>query len=136
MLTQDYMTRHPVSVYADDPLLRVAEVFDIEKFRHLPVVDHTNCLVGILSDRDMRNIQAAMEILEENISHEAKIQVKDVMTANVRSVDAGSSLTSAAEIILELRIGALPVTEQGKLVGILSYTDVLRDFVDLMKDRL
>lgn len=127
------MTKDPVTVRADDPLSRVGEVFDVEKFRHLPVVDASRNLVGILSDRDLRNIQCAMEILETSVYGEQHVLVKDVMTATVRSVSAGDSLKSAAELFLSLRVGALPVVEDGKLAGILSYTDVLRAFISLAK---
>ncbi len=133
MIVQDYMTKDPVTVRADDPLSRVGEVFDVEKFRHLPVVDASRNLVGILSDRDLRNIQCAMEILETSVQGEQHVLVKDVMTATVRSVSAGDSLKSAAELFLSLRVGALPVVEDGKLAGILSYTDVLRAFISLAK---
>lgn len=127
------MTKDPVTVRADDPLSRVGEVFDVERFRHLPVVDASRNLVGILSDRDLRNIQCAMEILETSVQGEQHVLVKDVMTATVRSVSAGDSLKSAAELFLSLRVGALPVVEDGKLAGILSYTDVLRAFISLAK---
>ncbi|HMU82152.1 MAG TPA: CBS domain-containing protein [Leptospiraceae bacterium] len=133
MIVQDYMTKDPVTVRADDPLSRVGEVFDVERFRHLPVVDASRNLVGILSDRDLRNIQCAMEILETSVQGEQHVLVKDVMTATVRSVSAGDSLKSAAELFLSLRVGALPVVEDGKLAGILSYTDVLRAFISLAK---
>ena len=133
MIVQDYMTKDPVTVRADDPLSRVGEVFDVEKFRHLPVVDASRNLVGILSDRDLRNIQCAMEILETSVHGEQHVLVKDVMTATVRSVSAGDTLKSAAELFLSLRVGALPVVENGKLAGILSYTDVLRAFISLAK---
>jgi CBS domain-containing protein len=74
-----------------------------------------------------------MEILETSVQGEQHVLVKDVMTATVRSVSAGDSLKSAAELFLSLRVGALPVVEDGKLAGILSYTDVLRAFISLAK---
>ncbi len=131
MQVQNYMTKDPVAVVDSDPLARVGEVFDVEKFRHLPVVDESHNLVGILSDRDLRNIQCAMEILETSVSHEQKVRVKDVMTATVRAIEGTDSMKSAAELMVSLRVGALPVVDGKKLVGILSYTDVLRAFISL-----
>src|SRR5688572_22283595 len=131
MIVQDYMTKDPICVKADDPLSQVGQVFDVAKFRHLPVVDHSHSLVGILSDRDLRNIKCAMEILETAISSEEKIRVRDVMTDSVHSVGPEESMTKAAQMLVQLKIGALPVVKENKLIGILSYTDLLRAFVDL-----
>jgi len=129
MLVREYMTKDPVAVRASDPLSRVGEVFDVQKFRHLPVVDDSGSLVGILSDRDLRNITAAMEILEQSLSHSTGVRVADVMTSTVTSVAPDANLKEAAKIMADLKIGALPVVEGQKLAGILSYTDILRAFV-------
>lgn len=130
MLVREYMTANPVTVKADESLARVGQVFDVEKFRHLPVVDESHNIVGILSDRDLRNLQAAMEILESNISGEEQVKVRDVMTSHVTSVTPDAPLREAAQKLIDMRIGAMPVCESGsKLVGIISYTDILRAFV-------
>jgi acetoin utilization protein AcuB len=129
MLVREYMTKDPVVVRASDPLSRVGEVFDVQKFRHLPVVDDAGSLVGILSDRDLRNITAAMEILEQSLSHSTGVRVEDVMTSTVTSVAPDANMKEAARIMADLKIGALPVVDNQKLAGILSYTDILRAFV-------
>lgn len=129
MQVREYMTKDPVVVRASDPLSRVGEVFDVQKFRHLPVVDDAGSLVGILSDRDLRNISAAMEILEQSLAHSRGVLVQDVMTSTVTSVAPDANMKEAARIMAELKIGALPVVENQKLAGILSYTDILRAFV-------
>ena len=131
MLVRDYMTINPVAVSVDDPLSRLGQVFDVERFRHLPVTDASGALVGIVSDRDLRNIKAAMEILESSLSGEGHVRVRDVMTQGVRSVEPGMPLSAAAQLLLTERIGALPVVEAGRLVGMLSYTDVLRAFIEV-----
>lgn len=128
MLVRQFMTKDPVVVRASDPLSRVGEVFDVQKFRHLPVVDDSGSLVGILSDRDLRNISAAMEILEQSLSHESGVKVADVMTSTVTSISPETRMKDAASTMADLKIGALPVVENGKLTGILSYTDILRAF--------
>lgn len=131
MLVRDFMTADPIVVKAKDPLSRVGEVFDVQKFRHLPVVNDDGSLAGILSDRDLRNIAAAMEILEQSLSHAGSVTVADVMTSTVMSVAPDSTMRQAAQIMVDLRVGALPVVHSQKLVGILSYTDILRAFIDV-----
>jgi acetoin utilization protein AcuB len=103
------------------------------RIRHLPVVEGDR-LVGIVTDRDLRTAlpsplqkegPAAWEVLSGT-------RVGEVMTKEVISAIPEMPMEDAAEIMLTRRIGALPVVHQGKLVGIITVTDVLRAFAETL----
>jgi len=107
------------------------------RIRHLPVLDGTEMLVGIVTDRDLRHAALA-PALDEYLSVRAhrrarqlcetleNLRVKDVMTWAVVTTGPEAPLTYAALIMFESRIGSLPIVEQGHLVGILTERDVLK----------
>lgn len=122
----EYMTMNPVTAHPEDSVTKAGELLDIEHFRHLPIVDDMGHVRGIISDRDLRNIETAMDFLADAIGdNRSEVKVKDVMTTHVISVDPDSSLSQAIDIFLEKKVGALPVTETGHLKGIITYIDIL-----------
>lgn len=125
------MTPNPVIIQEDDDIGRVAELMNPEKFRHLPVVNAQQEVVGMISDRDLRNIQTALDFVQNVLGEgTSKLKVKDIMHQTVISVAPQQSLKEAALLLVENKIGALPVVAERKLVGILSYTDILRAFAE------
>lgn len=121
------MTREVVTV---SPGATVADALDLIRthdIRHLPVVDGGR-MVGIVTDRDLR-------LALEPDGRPAGASVEDVMTRSPIEVAPGTPIESAAALLSEHRIGCLPVVEDGVLVGILTESDVLRAFVDLMVGR-
>jgi acetoin utilization protein AcuB len=102
--------------------------------RHLPVLADDGSLQGIVTDRDLRHHLFAPLIFGEigQTSVQAlllKVPVKHVMTAPVVSVDPEAEVGEAAALMREHRIGSAPVVEAGRLVGILTETDLLRHIV-------
>jgi acetoin utilization protein AcuB len=96
--------------------------------RHLPIVEDER-LVGIISDRDLREVTS--RLIGEGARHgEALLDgpISDVMSTDVVSVDAETELEEVVDLMIEHRVGALPVVTPGteELVGIVSYVDVLR----------
>jgi acetoin utilization protein AcuB len=90
-------------------------------FRHLPVLSEGR-LVGIVSDRDLRSAEAR-----------ADTAAARVMTPDPVAVTPDTRVEHAARVMLERRFGALPVTERGALVGIVTSTDLLRAFVRVIE---
>ena len=134
----DLMTADPVTVAPDADLDVAIELFDRYPFRHLPVVE-AEAVIGMLSDRDLQ--LATGWIPGSQRSHDtagrdlpAPRSVREVMVAPVRCATPASSAAAAAELMLEHRIGALPVVDEGLLVGILTETDLLRTFVQACRD--
>lgn len=107
------MTRPVVTAQADTPVGGVRKLLKQAGIRHLPVLDG-DLLVGIVSDRDLR--QAPSEV----------VPVGQIMTRPVFVLSHDTSIRSAARVFRERRIGAMPVLDGRKLVGIVSVVDVLR----------
>ncbi len=134
---RDVMTREPITVDPEAPLGSAIDVMREKGFRHLPVTDEAGRLVGIITDRDLRNAAMA-PALAEHLSLAArrrlrglgqaleKLRVKDAMTWGVVTTHPGATLTRAAAIMFQGRFGSLPVVEAGKLVGILTERDLLK----------
>ena len=136
MLVRECMRKNPVSVTTDTPLLEAEWRMQEGGFRHLPVVDEDHRLVGIVSDRDLR--QAAPSDAISLTRHElayllSRLTVGEVMKGPVLSARPGEPAETAAIRMREHKVGALPVLENDRLVGIVTTTDMLDALVSLLK---
>jgi acetoin utilization protein AcuB len=135
MRVADCMTRSPVTVHSDALIRGAADMMRTRKIRHMPVVDRGGRLVGIVTDRDLRHVLfdpavlARVEDLREALE---SLTVADVMTRGVITVRRSAELGDAARLLHENKIGALPVVEGDRVVGIVTETDVLRAFADVL----
>lgn len=130
MRVGDLMSRVVISVPPSAPVLDARAVMLKERIRHLLVVDEGR-LQGIVTDRDIRlNLPSpATSLSVWEINHLlARLTVAEVMTRNVIVVDPQRDAREAARILLDHEIGALPVLEGERLLGIITETDVLRAF--------
>ena len=124
------MSRKVQTTTEDTSLSSLREVFSAAKFQHLPVVDSSGRLQGIISVKDyFRALSPVMESAFE-ISVENYIQsrrVRHVMTSPAISVSDKTSIKEAANLLLQYNIGCLPVVDvEQRLLGIVSWKDVLR----------
>jgi acetoin utilization protein AcuB len=104
------------------------------KIRHLPVVEGDR-LVGIVSDRDLKKAAPSpfdRDTAEEFVRFTSAVTVKEVMSKEVVTTSPHCPIEEAAALMFEKRIGALPVVQEGRLVGIITETDVLEAFVEAM----
>jgi len=122
------MTVNPVTVGPDAPLRQAVNLMRERKIRHLPVVEDGGRLVGILTDRDVRHA-ALVPALAEHLAWEPRrlkaLRVRDVMTWSVVTTHPEATLAQAGMTMFQRRIGSLPVVDNGRLVGILTETDIL-----------
>jgi acetoin utilization protein AcuB len=128
MRIRDWMTTSPIVVSSETPVARAQELMRTRKIRHLPVMEATR-LVGIVTDRDIRTVLASPATsLSAGELHYLldQLSVAKVMTRTVITVGPHQPLAEAVRLMLEHKFGALPVTEHGRLVGILTETDLLR----------
>jgi len=121
MTVGDRMTKNPVTVSPKDTLVAAQEKMRTGEFRQIPVVDQGR-LVGILTDRDIRRYGR----------HNIVASVQSAMTEGAITATPATPLEQVAQILLRQKIGALPVVEKEELVGIISTTDILQAFVDLV----
>ena len=126
----EIMTNNPVTVDASATVAEAMTTLHDLDVRHLPVVDNGE-LVGILSDRDLRGY-AAPDFVEDgeeaDVRERLETLVSDVMAADVATLEPESGLTEAIDMMIEERVGALPVVNarSQELAGIVSYVDILR----------
>jgi acetoin utilization protein AcuB len=150
MKVKEVMTRDPLTIDPEAPLGTAIDVMRRKRIRHLPVIDDAGRLLGIITDRDLRQATFA-PALAEHLSLGAQrrlrgigqaledLRVKHAMTWVVVTTDPEAPIARAAVIMFERRIGSLPVVEDGKLVGILTERDLLlalaREFPDTGVDQ-
>jgi CBS domain-containing protein len=128
---REIMTAAPATVCPWTPVREAARLLETMDIRHLPVIDDDGTLVGMLSDRDLRGLALPYVMGGEYVGdiHTAlSARVSTLMTGDVKSVEEEDDVTEVVDLMLENRIGAVPVVDSdGSLVGIVSYVDVLRD---------
>jgi acetoin utilization protein AcuB len=129
MFVRDYMTRHPVTVQPEsDPLAAVA-LLKCGGFRRLPVVDAEDRLVGVVTRNDLE-----LFLTKAGSPGVIKRQhrVGQVMTREVVTVPPDCPLEEAASLMVKHKIGSLPVMEEGQVVGIITETDIFRQFAAVL----
>ncbi len=129
------MKRNPVFVDEGDSMKKAMDLLKEHEIRHLPVLKDGERLVGILSERDIKQASpspaTALEIREIYYLLD-KVKVKQIMTRRPYTVSSTAPIEEAALIIREKKIGCLPVVDDGKLVGILTETDIIDAFIEGM----
>jgi len=131
MKVQDLMTISCITAPQTMPVLEARPPMLEKRIRHLLVTDGPK-LVGIVTDRDIRlNLPSpatSLSVWEINYLL-ARMTVGSVMSKDVVTIGSGADAREAAQMLLDHRIGALPVVDRGRLVGIITETDLLRAFV-------
>jgi acetoin utilization protein AcuB len=138
MLVAERMSRHPVVI---DPKITVPEALQLmrsRKVRRLPVIDEHGKMVGIVSEMDLLyaspSPSVSMNMAELNYQL-SRTTVADVMTKDVITVTEYTPLEEAALLMADHKIGGLPVVRDGRLVGIITETDMLKVFLELFGAR-
>ncbi|HUG52701.1 MAG TPA: CBS domain-containing protein [Vicinamibacteria bacterium] len=128
----DAMTVAPVTIGPEDSLMQAVEVMRKSGIRRLPVVV-AETLVGILAQGDLNRAQpsALSETQDEFVRVMDGTPVSRIMIQNPVTISEEASLAEAAQTLHAMKFGALPVTRDGRLVGILTDSDLLRCLVDL-----
>jgi acetoin utilization protein AcuB len=132
------MSRHPITITADIHIDEALKVMRDNKVRRLPVVDKDGQLVGIVSEMDLlyASPSPATSLSVYEIHYlMARISVQDVMAKEVISVGEDTPLEEAARIMVDNKIGGLPVVRNGTLVGIITETDLFKIFLELLGAR-
>ena len=134
MLIKDWMTRDPITINEDTSMIKAIHIMKEKRFRRLPVV-RAGKLVGLVTDRDLKEAspsKATTLDVHELYYLLAELQVKEIMTRNPVSVTDNDTVEHAAQVMLEHTISGMPVVDAGgKLVGIITQSDVFRAFMHI-----
>ncbi len=129
MIARDIMTDHPRTIGPDEAVGDAAKILESMDVRHLPVVDARGALVGMLTDRDIRNIRVPAVPAGETVDSSflrSRLPVARVMSTDLVSVSPETNVGEIIDKLVERKIGAVPVVDaHGVLVGIVSYVDIL-----------
>lgn len=136
MIVRDIMTHNPEYVDTDSTVQDILEKMFTLDVRHIPVV-HEGELVGIVSDRDIRDHSLPADDGSQEppeMNTRLDFRVSEVMSGGVVFINPESTLAEIVELMVETKIGAIPVVEPSsqKLVGIVSYIDVLKATLPLV----
>lgn len=138
MLVRERMTQNAVTTTPDTSVTDALRLMREKKVRRLPVMDQHGKLVGIASDQDLLYASpspvSSLSVWEMNYLL-SKLTVEEVMTRQVVTVTEDTPLEEAARIMADHKIGGLPVMRDGKLVGIITETDLFKIFLELLGAR-
>lgn len=136
MKVRELMTKKPLTVPVDTPVVEARRTMLEHRIRHLLVTDNGR-LAGIVTDRDIRlnmpSPATSLSVWEINYLL-ARMTVGSVMTKSVITVDPNRNVVEAARIMLDHKIGALPVVDGGTIIGIMTETDIMRAFAAMVPE--
>ena len=131
----DIMTANPLTITAAEAIGQADEIMSENNIRQIPVVDGHE-LVGIVTDRDVRSfLSDALLVNAERREKALATRVGEIMTTEPLFLAPDDELDEAVEMLIEQKFGALPVVDEAEgLVGIVSYVDVLRCFLNRLRE--
>lgn len=138
MLVGKRMTRNPITVSPDVSIAEAMERMRREKIRRFPVVDKKGKLVGIVTREDLLHASpssvTSLSVWEVSYLL-SQVKVKEVMTRDVFTVTEDVTLEEASRLMVDNKIGCLPVVRDGMVVGIITESDLFKVFLELFGAR-
>ncbi len=135
MLVHEWMTTNVISVTPDTSIMKAAKVMKEKRVGRLPVVDEKNRLVGIVSDRDIKDASPSKATTLD--THElyyllSEMKVKDIMTKNPFAAKKNDSVEFIADMMTKRRFGGVPVVEDDNtLCGIITDNDIFKLLISI-----
>ncbi|WP_027964234.1 acetoin utilization AcuB family protein [Halalkalibacillus halophilus] len=130
MLVEEIMSDKIITLHAEDKIEEALVLLNENHIRHIPVVNSDQHVIGILSDRDIRD--AAPSVLEQNQNQDIlKNKVSSIMTSPVITVHPLDFIEDVASIFYEHEIACVPVTKNNQLIGIVTEKDLLYRLIQL-----
>ena len=129
---KDLMATNVSTLGRNDTLDLADNVMNLDRIRHLPVLDEKR-VVGVVSQRDLFRSALAVALGYGERAQATllkTLRVKEVMSEPAITISSEAPIKEAARLMIERKIGCLPVIEGGRLVGIVTETDILRHIVD------
>lgn len=129
------MTREVVTLSPEQSLREAVELLMMHRIRHLPVVDGDSRLIGIVTDRDVKRATPSLLSGVERKEYERILdttKVSSFMTRDPMVITPTTPLRTVVRMVVDTKIGGLPVVNNGHLVGIVTQIDLLRVLNDLL----
>ncbi|MFH1927867.1 MAG: CBS domain-containing protein, partial [Chloroflexota bacterium] len=138
MLVKDYMTKHPLLVSPTMSIVEAQRFMGENSVRHLPVTEKGKRLLGLVTRQTLLLQPATLSSLNvwEITRFLSNLTVGDVMVKNVITAEKDSTIEEAACIMVENKIGCLPVLEDGVVIGIITEIDLLAQLMEMMATRV
>ena len=124
MVVSHWMSTDLVTIRKEASIQEAMALMKRQSIRHLPVVDQKMNLLGWITDADLRGVLIA-SMLEE-------LTLEDVMIRKPFTIHPEMALEEAARILLDKRVGGLPIVENGTLVGVITVSDILSAFITFL----
>ena len=124
MKINSLMIQNPITITVHTSISEAIELMKINSIRHLPVVSEDNMLAGFITLSDLKQGLIPSMVGDLNL--------RDLMIKDPITVDPEDDIEIAAQLIYNHKIGGMPVVKDGRLTGIITATDILRTFIDMM----
>lgn len=135
MLVQEWMTKEVIAITVDTSMMKASRLMKDKKLRRLPVIDEAGRVVGIVSDRDIKEAspsKATTLDMHELYYLLSELKIKDIMTKTPVCAKETDSVEGVALIMMERGFGGMPVVaDDNKLVGIITESDIFRVLVSI-----
>ena len=136
MIVKDYMTKHPVMIEPTGSIVEAQGIMAETRVRHLPVVEEGKRLVGLITQETLRVPPTRLTSLNvwEITRFLSDLTVKDVMVKrkDVITIGPDATIEEAARVMVENKIGCLPVLEEDIVIGIITDTDMMAHLVEML----
>ncbi len=140
MLVKDYMTKHPLMVQPTMSVVEAQRYMGENNIRHLPIVGKGKRLLGLVTRQTLLvqpatlgslNVWEITRFLSDMTIGDVMVRAKDVVT-----IEKDATIEEAARIMVEKKIGCLPVLEEGVVVGVITEIDLLAELMEMMATRV
>ena len=131
---REYMVSDVETLAPDDSMEAAVILERRHKIRHIPIIEN-GVLVGIVTDRDLKRAMPSPLSGTDQQTYERIARttlVRQVMTRSPTTIPPDAPLSDAVRLVCEKKFGALPVVEAGRLIGIITETDMLRAFLRIL----
>ena len=135
MLIESWMTKDVLTLTPDRSMMKASKLMKDNNISRIPIVDEAGELVGIISDRDIKDAspsKATTLDMHELYYLLSEIKIKDIMTKSLITVRQADTVEKAAVVMLEKNIGGMPVVDDaGKLMGIITQSDIFKVLIEI-----
>nr|WP_259544614.1 acetoin utilization AcuB family protein [Heyndrickxia oleronia] len=131
MIIEEIMKTDVITLQPEDTIHSALLIMREKKIRHIPIVDSEQYLLGLVTERDIKDATPSPLFEKKRLEKELTIPLEQIMNPNVITGHPLDFVEEVAGILYEHRIGCLPIVVNKKVVGIITGTDILRTMVEL-----